>query len=110
MAPPQQPYPGMYYMPMSPDQVLSRRTVWILNAFGLAIIWVGFLIWLSGSRDATFLAFARFIVFSGGTLGALISTAAALGSRRTTDMQNLGLFVWAGILLFTAATVASFIR
>ena len=38
-------------------------------------------------------------------LGSLASLAGGLGSKRTSDLQNIGLLVWAGLLLtftFTA--------
>src|SRR2546421_628902 len=42
---------------------------------------------------------AHFLVISGGMLGALASLAGGLGSKRTSDLQNIGLLVWAGLLL-----------
>jgi len=71
----------------------------IAIAVGLGLIYLGFLFGLSGTADPNVLATARFFAFSGGLFGALIAIAGALGSRRTTDMQNLGLFIWAGFLL-----------
>ena len=95
---PPQPYPGMYYPPMTPEHFLSRRNVWALNAIGLAAIWVAFVMRLL-SRDLSVLAGARFLVFTGGLLAVFVSTMAALGSKRTSDMQNVGLFIWSGFLL-----------
>jgi len=37
-------------------------------------------------------------------MAAFFSVGGALGSKRTTDMQNIGLLVWAGLVL--TATVA----
>ena len=103
------PYPMGYGMMMGMENALSKRMIWSLNAVGLGLIYLGFLIGLSGTADPNVLATARFFAFSGGLLGALVSTAGALGSRRTTDMQNLGLFLWAGFLLvFTSFVVALF--
>ena len=103
--PPPQPYPGMYYQPMAPEHWLSRRNVWTVNALGLVMIWLGMLFRLLSTADATVLAAARFFVISGALVGALASTAGALGSKKTTDMQNLGLLVWAGFLISLAGFV-----
>ncbi len=101
--PPPQPYPGMYYQPMAPEHFLSRRNVWTLNAIGIGAIWLAFIFRLV-TADVNVLAFSRFLIFTGGFLGVLASTAAALGSKKTTDLQNLGLFVWAGFLVTFVAT------
>ncbi|HII40975.1 MAG TPA: hypothetical protein HA326_07150 [Thermoplasmata archaeon] len=103
--PPPQPYPGMYYQPMAPEHWLSRRNVWTVNALGLVMIWLGMLFRLLSTADTTVLAAARFFVISGALVGALASTAGALGSKKTTDMQNLGLLVWAGFLISLAGFV-----
>ncbi len=102
--PPPQPYPGMYYQPMAPEHFLSRRNVWTVNALGLVMIWLGMLFRLINTVDTTVLAAARFFVITGALVGALASTAGALGSKKTTDMQNLGLLVWAGFLVAVAGT------
>jgi hypothetical protein len=51
------------------------------------------------SSDLNVRGLGHFLAFSGGLLGALASLAGGLGSKRTSDMQNLGLLVWAGLLL-----------
>jgi len=89
----------MYYPPMTIEGLLTKRNVWILNAIGLLGVYIGFLIYLTRTSDVNFLNFAAFLAFSGGLLGVLASLAGALGSRRTTDMQNVGLLIWAGFLL-----------
>jgi len=83
---------------MSMEGMLTRRNVFALNAIGLLAIWVGALIAI-GSGDINARGLARILAISGGVLGALGSTASALGSKRTSDMQNLGLLIWAGLLL-----------
>ncbi len=100
--PPPQPYPGMYYQPMTPEHMLSHRNVWLVNAIGLVVIWIGMLVHLASPADATSLHIAQFFVVSGALLGALASTAGALGSKKTTDLQNVGLLVWAGSLALLA--------
>ena len=102
MMPPPQPYPGMYYQPMAPEHMLSRRNVWFANAFGLALIWFAYILRLV-SADPNLLKFDVFLVVTGALIAALSSLAAALGSKKTTDMQNLGLFIWAGFVATLAA-------
>ena len=105
--PPPQPYPGMYYQPMAPEHLLSHRNVWLVNAIGLVMVWIGLLIRLLSTTDTTALHGAQFFVVSGALLGALVSTAGALGSKKTTDMQNIGLFIWAGFLVLLAGYALS---
>ncbi len=100
--PPPQPYPGMYYQPMTPEHMLSHRNVWFANAVALFLIWIGLLLRLLNTADATLLHGAWFFVVTGALLGALASTAGALGSKKTTDIQNLGLFVYGGLLVLAA--------
>jgi len=114
-SPPQgsgQPYPPpyggpVYYPPMNVEGMLTKMRLWVANAVALALIYLGLLIFLTGTRDANVLGFARFLAVSGGMFGALASVSGALGSKKTTDLQNLGLFIWAGLLLsFTLAVFA----
>ena len=107
MMPPPQPYPGMYYQPMAPEHLLSRRNVWTVNAIALIVIWLGMLLRLIAPLDANVLAAARFFVVTGALMGALGSTAGALGSKKTSDLQNIGLFVWAGFLILVAGLALS---
>ena len=103
MMPPPAPYPGMYYQPMNPEHYLTHRNVWAASAIGLFLMWLGFLVALTRSTDLNVIAFEGFLIITGGMMGAFVSTAAALGSRKTTDMQNQGLFIWAGFLLVASA-------
>ena len=96
---PPQPYPGMYYQPMTPEHMLSHRNVWFVNALGLGLIWIGLLIRLLNTNDLNLVHGAWFLVVTGGLLGVLASTAGALGSKKTTDLQNVGLFIYAGFLV-----------
>lgn len=99
------PPPQYGYYPMSMEGMLTHRNLFALNAIALVAIWFGVLLALASS-DLNVHSLARFLVISGGILGALGSVAGALGSKRTTDMQNLGLFIWAGLLLsFTVWTL-----
>ena len=101
---PPQPYPGMYYQPMTPEHLLSRRNVWFVNVLGLGMVWLALILRLV-SLDPNLLKFDIFLVITGVVLAALINVAAALGSKRTTDMQNLGLFIWSGLLIAFGAAV-----
>ncbi len=102
---PPQPYPGMYYQPMAPEHLLSHRNIWFANAFGLALIWFAMILRLV-STDVNLAKFDVFLVFTGAIVAALASLAAALGSKKTTDMQNLGLFIWSGLIVaFSASAI-----
>lgn len=105
-SPPQ--YPGAPYYPMSPETLLKKRYVLALNALGLLAIWLAVIIAI-WTNDLNARGFARFLTISGGLIAAFGSIAAALGSKRTSDMQNLGLLVWAGLLLSFTVTVLAYI-
>jgi len=95
----------MYYPPPI-EGMLTRRNVFALNALGLIAIYLAILFRLASS-DLNVRGLAHFLAISGGMLGALASLAGGLGSKRTSDMQNLGLLVWAGVLLlFTLSAFA----
>jgi len=100
---PPQPYPGAYGPARPVESYLSKRMVFALNAVGVFGWWLGGIL-AAFSRDANVLNLARFLVVSGGAMAAFFSVGGALGSKRTTDMQNIGLLVWAGLIL--TATVA----
>ncbi len=101
-----QPYPGMYYQPMSIEGQLTRRNVFYANALGLVMIWFAFILRLL-SGDPNVAKFAVFLVVTGAIGAALANVAAALGSKKTSDLQNAGLFVWSGFLITFAAAVLS---
>src|SRR2546427_1767350 len=100
---PPQPYPGAYGPARPVESYLAKRMVFALNAVGVFGWWLGGVL-AAFSRDANVLNLARFLVVSGGAMAAFFSLGGALGSKRTTDMQNIGLLVWAGLVL--TATVA----
>jgi len=92
------PYSGTPYYPMPMENMVKKRHILALNGLALAAIWLAALITiLSGDLNAR--GFARFLTISAAVIGAFGSVAGALGSKRTTDMQNLGLLIWAGLLL-----------
>ncbi len=104
--PPPQPYPGMYYQPMSLEGQLTRRNVFFANALGLGMIWLALILRLVSS-DPNLIKFDVFLVVTGAIVAALANIAGALASKRTTDMQNLGLFIWSGALALFAAALLS---
>jgi hypothetical protein len=99
----------MYYQPMSPENMLSRRNVWGANLIGLGLIWVAFMLRIV-SLDANVLKVGDFLVITGAVFAAVVNLAAALGSKRTSDMQNLGLLVWTGFLVTMAVTALAYLR
>src|SRR5207245_9994875 len=86
------------YYPQPIECMLTRRNVFALNALGLIGIYLGILFRLATS-DLNVRGLAHFLVISGGMLGALASLAGGLGSKRTSDLQNIGLLLWAALLL-----------
>ena len=99
--PPPQPYPGMYYAPMAIESFLTRRNVFVMIAFGVLFMWIGFLIALATSDPGAH-AIARFLVVTAGYFAAVVSVAGGLGSKKATDMQSLGLLIFAGFILTAA--------
>ena len=105
--PPQ--YPGAPYYPMATENLLQKRYVLALNAVALLALWLAAMIAIL-STDLNARGFARFLTISGGLVGAFGSVAGALGSKRTSDMQNLGLLVWAGLLLSFTIGLLGYIK
>jgi len=105
--PPQ--YPGAPYYQMGTENLLKKRYVLAVNAVALLALWFAAIIAIV-SNDLNARGFARFLAISGGVVGAFGSVAGALGSKRTSDMQNLGLLVWAGLLLSFTVTVLAWVR
>src|SRR5574340_267101 len=107
-APPQGPgqmpqqYPGMYYQPMTLESQLTHRNVFFANALGLLMIWFAYILRIV-STDPNLLKLDVFLVITGALLAALANVAAALASKKTSDMQNVGLFIWSGFLVTAAA-------
>lgn len=99
---PPPPYGGAPYAGMPMEMLVKKRYVLALNGLGLVLIWIA-VIFAVASGDITARGFGRFLTITGALLGAIGSLSAALGSRRTTDMQNLGLFIWAGLLMLFSA-------
>jgi hypothetical protein len=98
----------MPYYPSPIEGMLTRRNVFALNALGLLGIYLAVLI-RSLNGDVTVRGLAHFLVISGAMLAALASLAGGLGSKRTSDMQNLGLLIWAGVLLHVSWAIFAWI-
>ena len=98
------PAPGAY---ARPEGMLTKRGLWTLNLFALATVWLGLMFFVTGATDRATLQFARFLVVSGATFGALMCAAGGLGSHRTNDYQNLGLLVLAAFWIFFLSQVAA---
>src|SRR5438552_15541861 len=96
-------YGGPMYYPQPIEGMLTRRNVFALNALGLIGIYLGILFRLATS-DLNVRGLAHFLVISGDMLGALASLAGGLGSKRTSDLQYIGLLVWAVVLLTLTLT------
>ena len=109
MGQPMQPqYPGAMYYPQMMEGMITRRNVFAANGLGLLAMYFGALLALA-SQDLNVLGLAHFLVLSGGFFAAFGSVAGALGSKKTTDMQNLGLMVWAGLVLFASLTLFAWV-
>jgi len=104
----QPPYPGAMYYPQSMEGMLTRRNVFAANAVGLAGMYLGALLALA-SADRNVLGLAHFLVISGGFLAALASLLGALGGKKTTDLQNVGLMIWAGLVLIASLTLFAWV-
>src|SRR3989442_2172482 len=105
---PPQPYRGAYGPARPVESYLSKRMVFALNAVGVFGWWLGGVL-AAFSRDANVLNLARFLVVSGGAMAAFFSVGGALGSKRTTDMQNIGLLVWGRVVLTATVALLTFI-
>jgi hypothetical protein len=108
MQPKQPPYPGAYGPARPVESYLSKRMIFALNGVGVFGWWLGGVL-AAFSRDPNVLNLARFLVVSGGALAAFFSIGGALGSKRSTDLQNLGLLVWAGLVLTATVLLLVFI-
>jgi hypothetical protein len=94
-APPQYAAP-VYYRPAG-EGILSKKGVFAIIAFGLFLVWVGALVVISDPASLDVRAFAEMLRVTGALLAVVAAIAGALGSRRTTDWQNFGLLVLAGL-------------
>lgn len=99
------PYAGpVYYPPMNLENLLTKRIIWAANALGILLVYFAVLLQLA-SGDVNVVGFANFLAVTGGLIAALASVTGALGSKRTTDLQNLGLLLWAALFLTVSLAV-----
>jgi hypothetical protein len=83
---------------------IARRAVALFIVAGVFLLWVGLLLVSFGTagvqRDI-----GRFLAFTGSLFAFVVALAGGLGSKQTSDLQNLGLLVLAAALLFVAVSV-----
>lgn len=79
---------------------IAKRAVAVLLVLGALLLWVGLLLGTlgtGGTRDA-----GRILGFTGALFAFVVAIAGGLGSKRTSDLQNLGLLVVAAGFLLVA--------
>jgi len=96
------PYAPQVYYPPGIEAMLTKKTIFGLVAFGGFLMWLGLLIHVLGATDRDVLRFANFLTLTGAFIGFGFAAAGALGSKRTTDLQNLGLLVLASCFIVAA--------
>jgi hypothetical protein len=81
-------------------EALTKRIIATFISIGVLLLWVGLL--LMTMDDRTLARVGGFLGFTGTLFAFLVALAGALGSKRTTDYQNLGLLIVAAALILTA--------
>lgn len=89
----------------STGELLGKKVIFFLAAVALLLLWIGWLFEALAPNGATH-QFGVFLAASAALAGSVVALAGALGSRRTTQQQNLGLLVLASALLLLAGTLA----
>ncbi len=87
-------------MPDEARPEIRKRAIALFVAIGIFLLWLGLiLITLDGAslRDVGVI-----IGITGSLFAFVVALAGALGSKRTTDYQNLGLLIVAAALLLVA--------
>lgn len=95
-----------YYPPHPPAEgLLTKKGIWVLLVVGTFFMWVGWVISIYGNAaDRDVMRFAQLVFVSGGLWNVLSAVAGALGSRKTSDWQNVGLLVLAAFFALAVAT------
>ncbi len=82
---------------------IRKRGIVLFIAIGVFLLWLGLILITVGTgdlRDA-----GRILSVSGSLFAFVVALAGALGSKRTTDYQNLGLLVVGAALLLVAVGI-----
>lgn len=79
---------------------IRKRAIALFVAIGGFLLWLGLLLVLT--RVANLQDPGRTIGMTGALFAFLVAMVGALGSKRTTDYQNLGLLILAAALLLVA--------
>jgi hypothetical protein len=78
-------------------EVLGKRVLALFISIGVLILWIGLI--LAALGDRTVGGFGRILGFTGALFAFVVALAGALGSKRTSDFQNLGLLIIAAALI-----------
>ncbi len=81
---------------------LSKTAIATFILIGVFIQWIGLLIMAIGFSPSV----GRILGFTGLLFAFAVAVAGALGSKRTTDYQNLGLLVLAAALIISAVWIS----
>ncbi len=84
------------------EDTLSKRAIATFILLGIFVQWIGLLII---SISFTLASVGRILGFTGLLFAFAVAVAGALGSKRTTDHQNLGLLILAAALILSAVWI-----
>ncbi len=84
-------------------QALRKRVIATFVLAGLFLLWVGLLLVALGGRDVA--SVGRILAFTGSLFAAIVALVGGLGSKMTTDYQNLGLLVLSAALVVVSVSV-----
>jgi hypothetical protein len=89
-------------------EALVKRLLFFLAGVAILILWAGILLQvLAGRRADLIFNLGGFVATTGALVGFLVALAGGLGSRKTSQQQNLGLLVVAAGFLLAAIQLAS---
>ncbi len=82
---------------------IRKRAIVLFIAIGVFLLWLGLILITVGTGDLR--DTGRILGVTGSLFAFVVALAGALGSKRTTDYQNLGLLVVAAALLLVAVGI-----
>ncbi len=85
-------------------QALRKRAIAMFVLIGVFLLWLGLLLLAVGAREVA--SIGRILGLTGALFAAVVALVGALGSKRTTDYQNLGLLVLSAALIVVSVSVA----